>query len=226
MFFLSEIKNDYINGNFRRLAYSFTQDFANNVSIYKTINEESIRSSNSETHIENLQLTGVPTTDEEDNQEFEITTKDALDYRDLNYEPNKCLTPGCSGFGSTRTRKDGTFYKSHKDIANCPYKKQGLEKQNCKKETNINYTIVDKCSESSSSSEQEYFANDIINHLSFYDEINAKFADEMNTLTNSQALKIKKLEKNEENLKESLAELQLSFDQMKSLLAERESEYL
>ena len=85
---------------------------------------------------------------------------------------------------------------------------------------------MDKCSESSSSSEQEYFANDIINHLSFYDEINAKFADEMNTLTNSQALKIKKLEKNEENLKESLAELQLSFDQMKSLLAERESEYL
>jgi len=87
-----------INGEYRRISYSCTQEFV----IPHEIG--SVRSSESSDNLSKLLLQGdLPSSDVSKSQ--------------------KCQTLNCDGSGSTRLKTDGkSFYKTHQSLDNCPKK--------------------------------------------------------------------------------------------------------
>jgi len=116
----SSLKNDYINGNYRRISYSCTQEFE------IPINVKNIRNSGSESNFSNLQIPPLPSSSED--TDFDDTSET---YKDLNLQSGqakKCQTIDCDGSGSSRLRPDGkSFYKSHRSVDNCPKIRNSLE---------------------------------------------------------------------------------------------------
>ncbi len=105
-----------INGEYRRISYSCTQEFV----IPHEIG--SVRSSESSDNLSKLLLQGdLPSSDDSDLEEIDTST-----YKNLNSQlskSQKCQTLNCDGSGSTRLKTDGkSFYKTHQSLDNCPKK--------------------------------------------------------------------------------------------------------
>ena len=206
------MKNQYINGNFRRLAYSFTQDFVNKKSVYNVTyptESEDLRQSNSEANIEQLMLKGAPTsTDEEEESRINqsiVQFENVSSYQNLNASSTKCKTLGCNGSGSSRKKANGSYYKTHTSLDNCPRKAKISELLDYEDDIDhMNkagaYQIRPYKSDSSDNDEDE------INNLSLSDEINMKFAVKTSNIINKQASIIKELEKSIVSLGNKLSE--------------------